>query len=181
MKQYKINKHNTNIMRSIAHPENFRENVKTYFGKFLNKGMAINLEKGIFNYSISIASSNNIIKKWDNPNFVEIYINKFKTIYINLNNKSLLKKIIDKEIKPQDLAFMTHQELMPEKWEKLILAKKVKDENRYAPKLDGNTDMFTCRRCKSNKCSYYQLQTRSADEPMTTFVTCVNCGNRWKC
>ena len=59
--------------------------------------------------------------------------------------------------------------------------KKEKDENMYVPKLDGNTDMFVCRRCKSNKCSYYQLQTRSADEPMTTFVTCVSCGNRWKC
>lgn len=23
-------------------------------------------------------------------------------------------------------------------------------------------------------------QTRSADEPMTTFVTCTNCGNKWK-
>lgn len=30
------------------------------------------------------------------------------------------------------------------------------------------------------KTTYYQMQTRSADEPMTTFVTCVNCGNRWK-
>ena len=39
---------------------------------------------------------------------------------------------------------------------------------------------FTCRKCKSNDCSYYQMQTRSADEPMTTFITCQNCGNRWK-
>ena len=39
---------------------------------------------------------------------------------------------------------------------------------------------FTCFKCKSNKCTFYQLQTRSADEPMTTFVTCLNCGNRWK-
>ena len=34
---------------------------------------------------------------------------------------------------------------------------------------------------KYTQCSYYQLQTRSADEPMTTFVTCINCGARWKC
>jgi hypothetical protein len=26
-----------------------------------------------------------------------------------------------------------------------------------------------------------QMQTRSADEPMTTFVSCVACGNKWKC
>ena len=47
--------------------------------------------------------------------------------------------------------------------------------------MDGNTDMFTCYKCKSTNCSYYQLQTRSADEPMTTYVTCLECGQRWKC
>lgn len=26
----------------------------------------------------------------------------------------------------------------------------------------------------------FQVQTRSADEPMTTFVLCNECGNRWK-
>jgi transcription elongation factor S-II len=42
------------------------------------------------------------------------------------------------------------------------------------------TDMFRCGKCGQRKCCYYQLQTRSADEPMTTFITCVPCGNRWK-
>lgn len=169
-------------MRSVLHPEKFRENIKQYFLKIVNnKGIAINIEKSIFNYSIKFAGKKTIVKKWENPYFVEIYINKFKTIYINLKNESLLNKIIQKEILAKDLAFMTHQNLMPEKWEELIKNKKEKDENRYTAKLDGNTDMFVCRKCQSNKCSYYQLQTRSADEPMTTFVTCVNCGNRWKC
>ena len=45
----------------------------------------------------------------------------------------------------------------------------------------ASTDAFKCGKCKQRKCTYYQLQTRSADEPMTTFVTCLNCGNRWKC
>jgi DNA-directed RNA polymerase subunit M/transcription elongation factor TFIIS len=46
-------------------------------------------------------------------------------------------------------------------------------------KMEATTDQFVCGKCKSRKCSYYQLQTRSADEPMTTFVTCTNCNNRW--
>ena len=41
--------------------------------------------------------------------------------------------------------------------------------------------LFKCRKCKSTKTSYYQMQTRSADEPMTTYVTCNNCGLKWKC
>mmetsp|Transcript_1945 Transcript_1945/g.2714 ORF Transcript_1945/g.2714 Transcript_1945/m.2714 type:complete len:105 (+) Transcript_1945:760-1074(+) len=41
--------------------------------------------------------------------------------------------------------------------------------------------LFTCGRCKSIKTTSTQKQTRSADEPMTVFVLCTNCGNRWKC
>ena len=37
-----------------------------------------------------------------------------------------------------------------------------------------------CGKCHQKKVSYSQAQTRSADEPMTTFCECMNCGNRWK-
>ncbi len=40
--------------------------------------------------------------------------------------------------------------------------------------------MFTCGKCKSTRTTYFQMQTRSSDEPMTTFVTCLGCSNRWK-
>jgi transcription elongation factor S-II len=49
-----------------------------------------------------------------------------------------------------------------------------------AQDTQAETDQFKCGRCGKRRCKYFQLQTRSADEPMTTFVTCVNCGNRWK-
>lgn len=42
------------------------------------------------------------------------------------------------------------------------------------------TGMFTCGKCKGTKTTYFQMQTRSSDEPMTTFVTCITCNNRWK-
>lgn len=44
----------------------------------------------------------------------------------------------------------------------------------------AETEMFTCSRCKQNKCTYSQMQTRSCDEPMTTFVHCTVCGHRWR-
>jgi transcription elongation factor S-II len=76
---------------------------------------------------------------------------------------------------------MTHIEMCPEIWEDLIEKKKKRDENKFNGNITATTDNFTCYKCKSQKCSYYQLQTRSADEPMTTYVDCLNCGNRWKC
>ncbi len=44
----------------------------------------------------------------------------------------------------------------------------------------ATTDTYECRKCKQRKCHIWQQQTRSADEPMTTFVTCAVCGNHWK-
>ncbi|KAF8505325.1 transcription factor S-II-domain-containing protein [Gautieria morchelliformis] len=46
--------------------------------------------------------------------------------------------------------------------------------------MEAETDAFQCGRCRQRKTRYFQRQTRSADEPMTIFVTCTNCGNKWK-
>ena len=167
--------------RLINDGEKFRETITNNFIKIINnKKISENLEKGIYNYTIEISNKKNIVKKWNNQEFVIIYIEKLKSIIFNLNNKDILTKLQQKTIKAHELAFMTHQELRPDIWDKLIELKKIKDENKFCPKLEASTDDFTCHKCKSKKCSYYQLQTRSADEPMTTYVTCLECSNRWK-
>ena len=170
-------------MHRVTNQEEFRSNVRNELLKIIkNENICENLEKGVLNYSIEIANEKNLVKKWDNMYFVQIYIDRLRTIIVNLKrNKNLLKDIREKKIRAHKLAFMSHQEMLPERWEELINKKKIRDQHRYTPKLDANTDNFTCRKCKSTRCSYYQLQTRSADEPMTTFVTCIDCGNRWKC
>jgi DNA-directed RNA polymerase subunit M/transcription elongation factor TFIIS len=168
-------------MRQINKPEVFRNNVAVQFKKVtkLSKREAANLERGIFNYSIRDATLKNVVKKWENPYFVQIYFDRFRTIWRNIEH--IVNRISNKEIKARNIGKMNHQELDPNRWAVMIQEKKEKDENRYAPTLEANTDNYTCRKCKSKKCSYYQLQTRSADEPMTTYVTCLDCGNRWKC
>ena len=169
-------------MRTIKNPQAFRANVNVQLQKILpNETICKNLEKGIYNYCIKAATERLIVKKWDNVYFTHLYVDRLRTIYCNLKQPALVERIMTKTIKPHEVAFMTHQQIIPEKWAQLLSDKKIREENMYAPKLMASTDSFTCRKCKSKECSYYQLQTRSADEPMTTFVTCITCGNRWKC
>ncbi|MDB4342670.1 hypothetical protein OAA07_00320 [bacterium] len=170
-------------MRIVDNPSEFRANIVVkLFDIIGDNKITTNLEKGILNYSIDVSNKQNIVKKWDNEFFVIIYTERLRTIMFNLNkNDALLQQIKNKEIKPHKLAFMTHQEMNPDKWTPLIEDKKIRDKNMYNPQIDANTDNFTCGKCKSKRCSYYQLQTRSGDEPMTTFVTCIDCGSRWKC
>ncbi|MEQ2181709.1 hypothetical protein GOODEAATRI_014312 [Goodea atripinnis] len=53
-------------------------------------------------------------------------------------------------------------------------------EHQMAKTSGTTTDLLQCGKCKKKNCTYNQVQTRSADEPMTTFVLCNECGNRWK-
>jgi transcription elongation factor S-II len=167
--------------RKINDPDCFRENVVTKLNNIVNNiSICENLEKGIYNYTLKVCEEKNLLKKWTNESFVLLYIEKLRTLLINLKDANLLNKVLSKTLKPHEFVFMNHQELRPELWESLIEEKKIKDENKYTPKIEASTDNFICGKCKSKKCTYYQLQTRSADEPMTTFVTCLDCGNRFK-
>jgi len=165
----------------VANPESFRSNIRKKIEVILeNEKNSINLEKGIFNYTLKEAEQRKIIKKWDNKNFVQIYLDHLRSILINLKGE-IVENIKDGSLKPHIVAFMTHQELLPEKWSALIEAKAKRDKNKFETNIAAATDTFTCRKCKGNQCTYYQMQTRSADEPMTTFVTCILCSARWKC
>ena len=112
---------------------------------------------------------------------MQLYSDRMRSVYINLNKGKLLKNLQDGEINPNTLAFMTHQEMDPDHWKDLIDKKRKRDENKYNNTKQASTDMFTCKKCKSKRCTYYELQTRSADEPATIFVTCLDCGKNWKC
>ena len=144
------------------------------------------IEKGIYNYTIEKCNMRDIIPLWDNPYFLEIYISKSKNIYSNLisksyvNNVKLIEKIKNGTILPYDLAFIDTHKLFPERWADIIDEKLKVDKMLNESLQECATDIFECPRCHKNKTIYLQIQLRSSDEPMTNFITCMNCGNKWQ-
>lgn len=164
-------------------PEQFRENIQKKMFELIgeqNEKISINLEKAIYNYAIKEATQKKIIKKWENPYFKQLYIDRLRTIINNLKNPDILQQLKSEDIKPNTLAFMTHQEMNPQRWASLLQQKIKRDASKFNVNIEASTDMFTCKKCKSKKCTYYELQTRSADEPATIFITCLDCGKHWK-
>lgn len=170
----------------LSNPSEFRNNIKNLIKEKLDltDDRAKNFEIGLYNHTIKECQRRKIIRKWNNPYFVLLYKDKFRSIWINLfknsSSKNLISKIKSGEIKTYDLAMMSHQELNEDIWKDLINSKIMRDKNMGEDNLAAATDEFKCYKCKKRKCTYYQMQTRSADEPMTTFVSCLNCGNQWK-
>jgi DNA-directed RNA polymerase subunit M/transcription elongation factor TFIIS len=165
-------------MRIVENPAIFRETIRSELQKIIIDTQHVSIiENGIYNYTIEECTNRKIIKKWNNPFFVEIYISKFKTLLFNLKT-DYVQQLVKQE--PSKIAFMTHQDFNPEIWKPFIEKQTKIEEFMLTNKLTANTDSFKCSKCESRNCNYYQLQIRSADEPMTSFITCINCEHHWR-
>lgn len=98
------------------------------------------------------------------------------------NNPDFRRRVLLGEIKPEAIPAMNISDMASDQRKKEnddIKAKALFECERGLKQL-ASTDQFKCHKCGQRKTTYFQMQTRSADEPMTTFVTCVNCNAHWK-
>lgn len=82
-----------------------------------------------------------------------------------------------------EIAFLKRSQLLPRLFEKVY-----EDKMKYYQEIglsdihidykEGGQSTVACHKCKGFYTDYFQLQTRSADEPMTIFYYCRQCGNR---
>ncbi|ARF09785.1 transcription elongation factor TFIIS [Indivirus ILV1] len=135
---------------------------------------AIKLEAGIFEFTLVYSLMKNYIKTI----LPAIYNDKVNDLLRNLDpnnsigNNKLRDSINNGEIEPQRVAFLTPQELHPDRWELLIKKNKLREEKK---KNMATTDIYQCYKCKGRRCTMTELQLRSADEPMTKIITCLDC------
>jgi transcription elongation factor S-II len=115
----------------------------------------------------------------------DAYKKKIRSLFSNLKgktNKALGVRVMANDITPAQFVRMTDDDLRSDHQRKLDLEmEKENMKKAQVPMAEKSiSDSLECGRCKQKKVSYTQAQTRSADEPMTTFCECLHCGNRWK-
>lgn len=113
------------------------------------------------------------------------YKNRVRSRVINLKdskNPKLRENCRLGLITPDKLAVMVATEMASDALKDLRakFTKESIDDHQMARTQGAKTTLLTCSKCKGKNCAYSEMQTRSADEPMTTFAYCLNCGHRWK-
>ena len=190
----------------MNHP--LREYTRQVFATLIGPGaISRNAEISTLNWAVQAARRTNQDAAWENPRFRKIYKTKVHWLTSELKRPNyvvsldttvegdqvrvkldlvnqLAYRLKTKELDVKNLAKYPAEVLWPEgPWAAAMMKSRQKDLDKEAAKAKEDAayaGMFTCRKCKKMKVTYTQAQTRSADEPMTTFFCCLNCGNRWK-
>lgn len=187
---YNQSKYNFIIENSIDLKDTWIQHAETSIDRTKNQiilsdllndiDMAIKIEESIFEYALNYCQNN----KYDTGYIKPIYEDKLNFVLTNLDenikgieNKTFKKFLLNKKINPSYVAFLSPAQIHPEKWSHIIKKKE------YVEQRENNiaySDAYKCRKCGESKCKITQAQTRSADEPMTTFVVCLVCHNTFK-
>jgi DNA-directed RNA polymerase subunit M/transcription elongation factor TFIIS len=146
----------------------------------------IAIERAILSNTMVDADAKFVLKHFDNTLFQVCYTSATRRLLANLDpssyvkNEHLFQKLTKHDLQIEHLATMNVMDYAPNLYSGLHDRMLLREQQQ----LEGNkamaTDAFKCNRCGKRETTFYELQTRSADEPMTKFITCVNCGKRWR-
>ena len=172
------NKANKNEIKKYLISEVKEHFIEKFMNIFNDRIIANKLEYGISKEADKVfKEQKNIIISYTN-----IYLKVARKVLANItytpNSQSTKENISCNTWPPENIGLMSHEELYPELYAKI--KEKVMNKHITKDNNENHEGMFKCGRCKTYKTTYTQAQTRSADEPMTTFVTCLNCNHRWK-
>lgn len=143
-----------------------------------------NLEIGTNNWAINKSLKMRQTPAFDNRKHTERYKQKFLELKKCLKfSPDLKKKLLNRELKTSMVFDMQPNHMWPggpyDKRLQASIEKSMKKEVSIVNEKDYK-GLFKCAKCREYKTTYYEMQTRSADEPMTVFVTCHICDITWK-
>ena len=151
-----------------------RDEVVKKLSKFISDKNAKSIEISIYTFCKEYVETN------DTPYlFQSVYNDKSSEIICQVHDKKsgLVKLINEGKINVTKIAYLRPEELTPEKYENII---KKRELEEYKKHNVAGSNAFTCSKCKKANCKVTQKQMRSGDEPPTTFVECLECGNSFK-
>jgi DNA-directed RNA polymerase subunit M/transcription elongation factor TFIIS len=134
--------------------------------------LSTDIEKSIFDFSLVYST----IEKFSHPLFEAVYRDKLDELLNELNKEHVRNNVVNKILHSKYLAFYSPQQLDPLVWKDITDKQKIIEEKKD---VQFYTDLYKCFKCNQRKTVVRQAQTRSADEPMTNFITCVACKNTW--
>jgi transcription elongation factor S-II len=156
------------------------------FKTTLTPQQVLELEQAIYNGAIREAERLHVDKTWAYPPFVNLYRIHARHIASNFHpdsyvkNNELFTRFRAGEVTMSDIGKMDTYELFHSRWKDSFDQQQVREKRQLEGNKSMATDQFLCGRCHKRECTYYEMQTRSADEPMTIFITCLNCGKHWR-
>ena len=166
-----------------------RELVRTRFVEVgLSQDISKDLETALLHRSIRECTDLEVEITWSSPIFCNHYRGRCLHIYENLrgsqgyvkNPTDWKTRIQNGEISTIQFAELSPMDLHSGRWKEQVEKQIEKDKHLYENSGNASIYLYFYICYKKSKCDYYQMQTRSADEPMTTFVTCLECDKRWK-
>jgi DNA-directed RNA polymerase subunit M/transcription elongation factor TFIIS len=89
---------------------------------------------------------------------------------------TLIDRIVNDSINPRQIATMSSYELLPEASQSIRTDVQRRSNVKFEPK---HSRSYTCKKCKGQKTTFEERQTRSSDESSTTFIRCLDCGEKW--
>ncbi|MES1918547.1 Transcription elongation factor A protein 1 [Bonamia ostreae] len=185
-----VQKDSKNDINDKKNIKNINEKVRSVVREKISQALIAGLEMDVDKKDLEEIGSNieaAMLAKFGNTG--NNYKSKYRSLIANMRDKKnpeFNKNIATKKISAYKVVEISEYEMASSKLKEERKKEKeiaIKDSRSdiISQSTASTTSMFQCAKCKERKASYYQLQTRSADEPMTTFVTCINCNNRWKC
>jgi DNA-directed RNA polymerase subunit M/transcription elongation factor TFIIS len=113
----------------------------------------------------------------NSDNDKDVYLNNIYQFYPLMKEDNNLEKI------KKDILNLKNENKDLRIYESLIYQQEKKKIEEYDDYLvcpfEVVSGVIVCGKCNSDKTWSVQKQTRSADEPMTTFSKCNDCGHSW--